>query len=519
MNRVNTYLIVLLLLTLGSHAQKDDALREKNIKKADDLYQRADFLKAYTLYLDILKYDTAHPEFNFRAGHCLFFINKTDTACVKFFVHSKDSVIESHYFLGKVYLFNGQPRRALDAFYHFKTHNEGEMISNKDVMACIDACEAALNEEANKQAFVVKNVGDKVNTKYPDYVPLFWSLNGSLVFTSRRPGSKGGKLDPYGKYYEDVYMSTKNTDGAWDAPVSLSDSINTAGHDACVAFSPDGTELLIYRTDAKQTGGDIYITKWNGTNWSTPKMLGPEINSKYLEASACFSPDGNAIIFSSNRPGGSGGRDLYVVKKFMNGKYSLARNLGPFINSSEDEDAPFIEEGTNNLYFSSRGHKTMGEYDIFMSPYNEENEQWGKPENLGVPINSTNDDIYFVKAGNTKQAFFTSRKNGGLGDADIYSVDFNESSQVIVYVRFNYSEIGAKENLLDLKLTLFDSETGKLEGAYKPNHDYVSMVIPVTVDKNYKMIIESKAIRPVINVTSWSAEEKEMTITLKKAIN
>src|ERR1041385_9146148 len=108
MNRFYTYLIFVLLLSFGASAQKDAALREKNIKKADDLYQRADFLKAYNLYVEILKYDTTHPEFNFRAGHCLFSINKTDTACVKFFLHSKDSIAESHYFLGKVYLFNGQ---------------------------------------------------------------------------------------------------------------------------------------------------------------------------------------------------------------------------------------------------------------------------------------------------------------------------------------------------------------------------------------------------------------------------
>ena len=518
MKRLYTFFVLILLVSFGAFGQKDEALRKKNIIKAEDLFLRADYLKAYDLYSEILKYDTTHQEFNFRAGYCLFFINKTDTASLKYFTRSKDSVIESHFFIGKIYLFNGNPRRALDAFYHFKTHNNEEMISNKDAVSCIDACEAAMNEEANKLAFVVKNLGNKINTKYPDYVPLFWTQNGSLVYTSRRPGSTGGKTDPYGKYYEDVYMSLKSN-GAWGDPVSLSDSINTAGHDACVAFSPDGTELLIYRTDAKQTGGDIYISKYNGTNWSMPKMLGKEINSKYLEASACFSGDGNALVFSSNRPGGFGGRDLYIVKKFMNGKYSLPRNLGPLINTPEDDDAPYIDPGNGSLYFSSRGHKTMGEYDIFVSSYNEDTEQWAAPANLGAPINSTNDDIYFTKAGNSKQAFFTSRRTGGSGDADIYSLDFNESSQVIVYLRFNYDEIGTKENLLDLKMTLFDSETGKLEGMFKPNHDYVSIVLPVTVDKNYKMLIESKSIRPVVNVTSFSAEEKEITITLKKAIN
>ncbi|MBK7816843.1 MAG: hypothetical protein IPJ60_04300 [Sphingobacteriaceae bacterium] len=148
-----------MLFSLGVFGQKDEALRKKNIVKAEDLFLRADYLKAFDLYTEILKYDTTHQEYNFRAGYCLFFINKTDTASVKFFNRSKDSVIESHFFLGKIYLFNGNPRRALDAFYHFKTHNDEEMISNKDAVSCIDACEAALNEEANKLAFVVKNLG------------------------------------------------------------------------------------------------------------------------------------------------------------------------------------------------------------------------------------------------------------------------------------------------------------------------------------------------------------------------
>lgn len=518
MNKLFLIFISLLVFVSANFGQADEATRNKNIQKADDLFSRADYLKAYNLYTEILRYDTTHQEFNFKAGYCLFFINKTDTASVKYFMRSKDSVIESHFFLGKIYLFNGNARKALDAFYHFKTHNNEEVISNKEVEACVSACEMALNEESNKQAFVIKNLGEKINTKFADYVPLIWSQNNSLVFTSRRPDSKGGKTDPYGKFYEDVYMSSR-TNGLWDMPRSISDSINTFGHDACVAFSPDGNELLIYRTDAKQTGGDIYVSTYNGTYWSTPKILGKEINSKFLETSACYSADGNAIIFSSNRPGGFGGRDLYLVKKFMNGKYSLPRNLGPAINTTEDEDAPFIDLENNNLYFSSKGHHTIGEYDIFMSLYNEESEDWKKPENLGIPINSTNDDIYFTKVKNSNQAFYTSRRNGGFGDADIYSVDFNESSQVIVYLKFNYTEIGAKENLLDLKLTLFDSETGKLAGIFKPNHEYVSMVLPVTVNKDYKMLIESKNIRPIINITSFSAAEKEISITLKKAIN
>jgi len=518
MIKKNILFFFFLFLVSGVFAQQDVTTRNKNIKKAEDAFERNDFLKAYNLFAEIIKYDTTNAEYYFKSGYCLFSISKTDTACIKYFIRSKATIQESHYFLGKIYLFNGNPKKALDELYHFKNINTEEIISNKDVLSSISACEAAMYEEANKQAFIIQNLGDKINTKYSEYVPLFWNLNGSLVFTSRRPDSKGGKTDPYGKFYEDVYLASQ--DGAsWGKPGSISDNINTDVHDACIAFSPDGKELLIYRTDAKQTGGDIYISKFNDTSWSTPVILGPEINSKYLEASACFSSDGNAIVFSSNRPGGIGGRDLYIVRKFMNGKYSLPRNLGPLINTTDDEDAPFIDRGNNNLYFSSKGHHTIGEYDIFVSPYNEETEQWGKTESLGVPINSTNDDIYFTKIDNSKKALFTSRREGGFGDADIYMVDFNESSRVVVYLKFNFEEIGSKENLFDLKLSLFDSETGRLEGLYKPNKDYMTIVLPVTVDKNYKMLIESKSIRPIINITSFSDEEKEIIINLRKAIN
>ncbi|MBK6522252.1 MAG: hypothetical protein IPG08_07920 [Sphingobacteriaceae bacterium] len=134
-------------------------MRKKNIVKAEDLFLRADYLKAFDLYTEILKYDTTHQEYNFRAGYCLFFINKTDTASVKFFNRSKDSVIESHFSLGR-YIYSTEIHEGLlTHFYHFKTHNNEEMISNKDAVSCIDACEAALNEEANKLAFVVKNLG------------------------------------------------------------------------------------------------------------------------------------------------------------------------------------------------------------------------------------------------------------------------------------------------------------------------------------------------------------------------
>jgi hypothetical protein len=504
------------LMHLAASGQEDIKQRKKNLATADDAFERADFLRAYNLYSEILKYDTANYELVYKSGYCLFAVNKTDTSCLKYFNKAKSKVPECHYFIGRVLLYEDQPRRALDEFYYFKTQNDEKTVSNQEVLHWIANCETAIKEENNKQSLIVKNLGNKINTNFSEYVPLIWNVNGALVFTSRRADSKGGLKDPYGKFYEDIYVAQKSGSG-WIAPSSISDNINTANHDACVAFSPSGNELLIYRTDEKQTGGDLYISKYEDGKWSIPEKLGPEINSEYLETSACFSSSGNEIIFSSNRPGGLGGKDLYIVRRFMNGKYSLPFNLGPNINTPEDEDAPFIDKNNNALYFSSKGHNSMGEYDIFVAQFDESLDRWGKAENLGAPINSTSDDIYFMKLDDKNEALFTSRREGGFGDADIYEVNFDESSQTMIYCRLNFEKIGTKEDVKDVQISLYD-ESGKLEGLFRPNREYMSMILLATVDKPYKMIVEGSHIEPIIKKTSFSGKEKEMTIELHKKI-
>lgn len=505
--------ICLLLFVHVSNAQEDIRLRNKNLKVAEDAFERSDFLRAFNLYQEVIKYDTLNYDAVFKSGYCLFAINKTDTASLKYFTKVKSRVPESHFFIGRIFLLEGNTRKALEEFYEFKAVNTESLIPNSEVIQWINTCEVAIKEENKKQSLVVKNLGNLINTSFSEYVPLVWNVNGSLVFTSRRSDSKGGLRDPYGKFYEDIYVAAKSGSG-WSAPTSISDNINTETHDACVAFSPVGDELLIYRTDEKKTGGDLYISNYDGTKWSVPVKLGPEINSEYLETSACFSSSGNEIIFSSNRPGGLGGKDLYITRKFMNGKYSLPYNLGANINSAQDEDAPFIDKNNNTLYFSSKGHNSMGEYDIFVSAYNEDLSRWGKAENIGMPINSTTDDIYFTKLDDKNVALFTSRREGGFGDADIYEVNFDESTQTTIYCRFNTDKIADKKSIKDLQLSLYDVETGKLEGLFRPNKEYLTMVLVATINKQYKMIVEGTGLEPVLNKTTFKGSDKEISIEL-----
>ncbi|MBA3683365.1 MAG: PD40 domain-containing protein [Bacteroidetes bacterium] len=486
---------------------------KNDLKQADNAFEKADFLSAYKIYSKLLERTPNNEELNFKAGSCLFNINKMDTGSLKYFELSKPKVAESHFYLGKIYLFSGQCRRALEEFYFFKANNTEEMFENTEVNTWIKMSESAIIEEGKKNNFIIKNLGSNVNSQYADYVPLIWNTNGSLIFTSRRPDSKGGLTDPYGRYFEDIYISAKETSG-WNKPVSISDEINTQTHDACVAISSSGNELMIYRTDEKQTGGDFYICKHDGIKWGAPQKMGPEINSEYLEASACFSPQGDEIIFSSNRPGGYGGKDLYKIRKFMDGTYSLPRNLGPEINTIMDEDAPFIDND-NILYFSSRGHNSIGEYDIFKTEYNPETNRWEKTQNMGMPINSTNDDIYFIKTADQQNALFTSRREGGYGDADIYQTNFNETTQLITYCKFT-SDV-PKSELKDLQLLVYDVESGKLEGKYRLNKNYMSMVLVTTYNKMYKIIIECEGIEPIVKNIVFTPDNKEMNFELFKS--
>lgn len=156
----------------------------------------------------------------------------------------------------------------------------------------------------------ISNLGGALNSPYPDYAPVISADESVLLFTSRRPGSTGGKTAADGLPYEDIYISEKAPDGRWSAPRNIGPPLNTATHDACIALSADGQTLFLFKSD---NGGDIFSSRLKGTKWLPPKNLGSPINSKHWEPSVCLSADERTLFFVSDRPDGQGGkRYLYV---------------------------------------------------------------------------------------------------------------------------------------------------------------------------------------------------------------
>jgi outer membrane protein OmpA-like peptidoglycan-associated protein len=291
-------------------------------------------------------------------------------------------------------------------------------VTTDDLARRVRECHYGQQMQAHPARVRVENMGQAVNSTMSDYGPLISADESVLLLTSRRMGSMGGRLDSEGDgMLEDIYQS-EWTGTAWSPTRNLGAPINTAHHDATAGLSADGQRLLVYLEDNE---GDIYESNLLGNAWSKPKSLGSRINTKYKESSACYSPDGKYVYFVSDRPDGNrGGRDIYRLELDAR---TPAENLGQVINSPYDEEGVFMHPDGKTLYFSSQGHDSMGGYDIFKSTLNEKG-QWSEPENLGWPINTPDDDVYFVLSASGQHGYYSSDQAGGLGGKDIYRVTF-----------------------------------------------------------------------------------------------
>lgn len=267
------------------------------------------------------------------------------------------------------------------------------------------------------------HLSDKINSEFPDYAPGINADESYIIFTTRRPdGNTNLKVATDHEYYEDIFFSSK-VNGEWNPAKNLIGPLNTNFHNASVNLSADGKEMLLYNDS---NGGDLFAAFLNDDgSWTEPKAL-DGINTPYIENSATITSDGKTIYFTSNRPDGFGGTDIYRCSKDSRGRWVNIQNLGELVNTEMDEDAVFISANGKHLYFSSNGHAGMGDLDIYRSTYNEETMEWEKPINMGYPVNSVENDIYFVLSGTEGIAYFSSVRDESLGEEDIYKLDITK---------------------------------------------------------------------------------------------
>lgn len=370
--------------------------------------------------------------------------------------------------LGEAYHINYEFDKGIEYFEKFKQIAKPDAKITAQVDRKIQECKNGKELKAKPKNVVVKNLGVEVNSKFADYAPVISADQSTLIFTSRRESGVSQFKDNDSTYLEDIYISYKEN-GKWTKAV-LMESVNSAANDASIGLSPDGQMLFIYKDD--NGDGNIWKSDLVGDQWGAPQKMEEGINTaKSWEPSATITNDGKTLYFVSDRKGGFGGRDIYRCVRMPDGKWSLPQNLGPTINTEFNEDGPFISFDEKTLYFSSNGHKSMGGFDIFSSTFFTEDNAWSPPENIGYPINTTEDDVFFVTTPDETNAYYSSAvENDGFGEKDIYLVNFPDKKATNITVAIGkIINTDAPSISSDIEIIVTNLTSGGDPGNYRPN--------------------------------------------------
>ncbi|MEE4196904.1 MAG: hypothetical protein V2I54_04615 [Bacteroidales bacterium] len=424
MNRFLLTLLLSLLIPAFSFSQS-----KKDLKRA---FVNAEFYLLYNEYKEALPlfmeiYNTGRQDANIkhRIGYCYLNIPNQKDKAIPYLEESiqditeeyrvgeyneKQAPIEAYYYLGIAYRVNNEIEKAIAALNQYKELlDPADQEKNKLVETQLTACKNAIELSRKPTNILETNLGKNINNQYPNTHPVVSGDEETIVYTSEL------------RFYSGVFMSKKR-DGRWLPARNISLEFNSEYPVVPVFIARDGKTLYLQRND--QDIYNLYVSRYHQGVWSQPEKLNNNINTKANETHACVSDDGKTLYFTSNREGGFGGFDIYQSELDANGEWGPPKNLGATVNSYLDEVTPFITEDGSTLYFSSQGHFNIGGFDIFTT--SKKGESWSKPQNLGYPFNTTDDDIFFFPLQNGKIAYYSKFKETGLGENDIYRIQIFE---------------------------------------------------------------------------------------------
>lgn len=513
-NMKNVLLVIgLLVSVLNVNGQSFKVLWED----AEGFYADDDFNSALDKYKSLSELAPENSNIHFKIATCYFLNPEGDKVkAANFFEKASSNITDNYdpisrkeekapldvYFrLGQTYHILNEFDKAVEAYDKY-----AELVKTSEAMS--DNMKAEASQDVARHKKIVETAKnlisyprdiqiealDVLNSEYPEYAPVLSADEKTIIFTSRRKGSTGGENNKLldGSYREDIYIANK-VNGKWEEPRKISNKINTVNHEATIGLSVDGSQLLIYRDD--EGDGNIYYSKLDGDKWTTPVKMGPTINTKSQETHAVFSADGNTIYFTSDRKGGYGGLDIYRVRKLPNGEWSLAQNLGPTINTKYDDRSPFMHPDGVSLFFSSKGHETMGGFDIFVSTFMDSDLNWTKPENIGYPINTTDDDVFYVTSTDAQRAYYASAKGKeNKGGVDLYMITMKKQPAAALTIMSGIFSLGDSTAAVpeDATITVTDNKTGEVIGVYKPNSKTGKYLFILPPGKDYNVSYEAE---------------------------
>lgn len=474
-------LVITFSLALINLYAQDESFRQSFLE-ANTLMEEKQYNVALPIWMGLQAEQPANFNLNYKVGVCYIYSANDKAKALNYLVKAvqnttknydpfssseKKSPVESYFYLARAYHINYELDNAMVNYNSFKEKISKKHYLFNEVDHHIEQCKNAKIAVANPVNIKVSNMGSLINSPLADYSPVLSIDESTIYFTSRRIRKDSSnyyiKDIEDGQHYEDIYVA-HNYDGVWTEPELI--GINTEGHDAVINISSDGQTLFLYKDDGGD--GNIYTSNLEDGEWVTPFKLGSDINLESFESHAHISPDGNFLYFISNRDKGLGGKDIYMCKKLPNGEWAKAQNMGDIINTPYDEDGVFVHPDGKTMYFSSKGHSSIGGFDIFYSVKDDAG-NWSKPINMGYPVNSTDNDVFFVTSADGKRGYYSSFQKEGYGDKDIYKISLEDADAKPLTLLTGYIKvIGQTELPDDAFVTVTNNETNDREKIYKP---------------------------------------------------
>lgn len=422
-------IFILFFSFTGVFAQKSSYFKRAFVD-AEYYLLYEEYRDALPLYQEIYKAFPANHNLAYRIGLCYLNIPNEKNKSLGYFEKALENITnnyqegyftetkaprEAYLYYGRALRLSGDYEKSLLAFNTYKGMlKTDEMNELRIVEKEIESVGFAQQMLANPKNHIIQAIGRNVKTRFPEKNPLTDSTGNILIYTSVQ------------RFYNAILISQKDT-GFWGNPLNINSQLYADGVIHTVGLSSNGSILILSRND--NDASNLYYSTFDKSKnkWNPITKFPKEINSKSWENFGSLSANGDTLYFSSNREGGFGGFDIYMSTKTALGEWTNPVNLGKNINTPFDEVAPFVTENSSKLFFSSKGHKTMGGFDLQYS--NKEGSSWSAPINLGYPLNTPDDDTFLFPIGNGNQGYLS--KSTTEGDDDIFyvKIDFSENKQ------------------------------------------------------------------------------------------
>jgi len=514
-------LVLSLLTSFSGNAQEEDKKERSGNLTFKMGAARHEFLNnnyrgALLMYREVLKADETNAMAMFRSAECHYKLKRYDLS-LKYLEKAKkqdpEVVKEMNFFYGQTYHRMARLDEAIASFEAFLKDGPKRTIEYELAQEYLVQCSYAKELMKEPVPVEISNVGREINSRFDDYAPSVTADGKTLVFTSRRSDTKGGEVDETSdyKFFEDIYIATWDEElNEWTDSESLPGDVNTKSYDAVLSIEPNGNNMFVYKNDDK-LAGDIFTAKKNRKTgeWYAPEKMPKPINSSYYEGSVSVTADGKKLYFISEKTGGEGRGDIYTSTKEKDGGWTKPKNLGDIINTKDDEKFVFIHPNGKTLYFSSKGHQTMGGYDIFKSEL--VNGEWGTPVNLGYPINTVNEESTFSLTADNTKLFLAAEYEDSNGERDIYMADVSKyplissgyDSGTFVSIVGTVSSKG--DGLKKAEVKFYNSKSGRFVGEVTTNKDG-KFRINLTGNEEYRVEINHKDGSKTVNVDAKLVE-------------